>query len=87
MTDTQHIYEAWHTAAKARDTAALIALAALPASAQQLSDAEREAKMQALLAQADPGPKTVDLGAQASLQLPAGMAFLPKKRRNGQNGC
>lgn len=30
--------------------AALIALAGLPASAQQLSDAEREAKMQALLA-------------------------------------
>ena len=26
MTDTQHIYEAWHTAAKNRDTAALIAL-------------------------------------------------------------
>ena len=62
--------------------AALIALAALPASAQQLSDAEREAKMQALLAQAEPGPKTVDLGAQASLQLPAGMAFLPKKPAN-----
>ena len=36
--------------------AALIALAGLPASAQQLSDAEREAKMQALLAQAEPGP-------------------------------
>ncbi|MFC2277840.1 MAG: DUF2167 domain-containing protein [Cardiobacterium hominis] len=62
--------------------AALIALAGLPASAQQLSDAEREAKMQALLAQAEPGPKTVDLGAQASLQLPAGMAFLPKKPAN-----
>lgn len=26
MTDAQHIYEAWHTAAKARDTAALIDL-------------------------------------------------------------
>ena len=26
MTDAQHIYEAWHTAAKNRDTAALIAL-------------------------------------------------------------
>ena len=38
--------------------------------------------MQALLAQAEPGPKTVDLGAQASLQLPAGMAFLPKKPAN-----
>ena len=38
--------------------------------------------MQALLAQAEPGPKTVDLGAQASLQLPDGMAFLPKKPAN-----
>lgn len=62
-------------------TAALIALAALPASAQQ-NMAEREAQMNALLAQAEPGPKTVDLGAQASLQLPAGMAFLPKKPAN-----
>ena len=37
--------------------------------------------MQALLAQAEPGPKTVDLGAQASLQLPDGMAFYRKNRQ------
>lgn len=61
--------------------AALIALAALPASAQQ-NMAEREAQMNALLAQAEPGPKTIDLGAQASMQLPAGMAFLPKQQAN-----
>ncbi|WP_455002517.1 DUF2167 domain-containing protein [Cardiobacterium hominis] len=61
--------------------AALIALAALPASAQQ-NMAEREAQMNALLAQAEPGPKTIDLGAQASMQLPAGMAFLPKAPAN-----
>jgi membrane protein len=57
-------------------TAALIALANPVAWAQ---DADFENKAKALLAQAEPGPKTIDLGAQASMQLPAGMAFLPKQ--------
>ena len=57
-------------------TAALIALANPVAWAQ---DADFENKAKALLAQAEPGPKTIDLGAQASMLLPAGMAFLPKQ--------
>ena len=57
-------------------TAALIALANPVVWAQ---DADFENKAKALLAQAEPGPKTIDLGAQASMQLPAGMAFLPKQ--------
>ena len=61
--------------------AALIALAGLPASAQQLSDAEREAKMQALLAQAEPGPKTVDLGAQAACNCLPAWPFYRKNRQ------